>query len=1009
MMAQQYATDEAGNVWEVDAAGNAVRFVSAAAGAPASVAPNQLKVQAAQQDLSNDRIQGARTAQQMALDAARLPVAAQVAQADASKATTEAEAAKIALEKARREASLPVAGVTGQRNLQRAIDDIKRQFAAGPGRTSGIAGLTDYLPTTENQQFDAAGNAVRGFVGPALGLSGGQLNTEKEAQRAVGPYIPQSSDRDDVIRDKIRRLQGLADAMAPKGQSPADQRRTDDPRAATIGNAGPPSGGNPRGPAGYDVAGVAGGVGGPKGGGGGGFSNAAGLEMAQRLSKAYTAGADVSALNKILRENGYQEFTDPQSIAAIQKRGPLNFAPPQVDDSRSGLGRAIGDNLNTSVGAYGVAAADALTAGNLDTLGGGQTKLAQQYLEKNNPTASLLGTVTGGALAAGGAELGLARAGLTAGRAALAGDALYGGAYGAGSADGGNRLLGALAGATGGAVGGIAGRAAVSGVGNLARGRFGLPQEQAVTRGENLAVDALRSDNMSPRTALSALREAQAVGVPSIPADLGDNARGMFGSLARQPGPERSALRGSVIDRQMGQGERIRSAITEDLGPITNIRQQSDALIQQGRNSAEPFYNRAYETPVPSTPELDAVLNTPFGRQAIGRARTIAANERRNPSELNFALDAEGNPVMNPFPGRQVADDLAARAELDAAQEAYRAARNGPGDVDAARTRIANAREALRLSQQNLRGAPDPNQAASVPTYTTQTLDYAKRGMDDILEEQRNQITGRLVLDEAGRAQNGVRSELLREVDRLNPSYGQARAAYAGPAAERDALALGRDALRMSPEDVQVAAGRLTPSQRAQFGLGYRTELSNQIDNRVDGADKVGALIGTPRKRAALSAAMGESEGLTRFNQRLAAEQAANETYRAVATGSATAGRLADDAVMGSDQALLERAVDAGQRFRSGGVVGGGISLALDALKSAGTYGFGKKAATARSDAASALLDPARFEEVAQRLGRNAAVRRVNDRAIARAIERPRAYAGLFGAPLLPALIPYGE
>lgn len=1006
MMAQQYATDEAGNVWDVS--GPQPVFVSAGGGNTGTVVgPNALKVQAAQQDINNDRIQGARTAQQMALDAAKIPVAAQVAQADASKATTEAEAAKIALEKARREAQMPVAGVTGRQNLQRAIDDIKRQFAAGPGSTSGAAGLMDYLPTTANQQFDAAGNAVRGFVGPALGLTGGQLNTEKEAQRAVGPYIPQSSDRDDVIRDKIRRLQGLADAMAPKGQSPADQRRQDDPRAATIGNAGPPTGG-PSGPAGYDVAGVAGGVGGPKGGGGG-FSDAAGLAMAQKLSKAYTAGAGVTQLNELLRSNGYQEFTDPASIAQINKRGPLNFAPPQADDSRSGLGRAIGDNLNSGVGAYAAGAADALTAGNLDTLAGGQTRLAQDYLEKNNPTASLLGSVTGGALAAGGAELGLARAGLSAGRAALAGDALYGGAYGAGSADGGNRLLGALAGATGGAAGGLAGRSAVSGVAGLARGRFGLPQEQAVSRGEGLAIDALRSDNMAPRTALSALREAQAVGVPSIPADLGDNARGMFSSLARQPGPERSALRGSIIDRQMGQGERIRSAITEDLGPITNVREQSDALIQQGRDAAAPFYNRAYETPVPSTPELDAVLNTPFGRQAIGRARTIAANERRNPSELNFALDAEGNPVMNPFPGRQVADDLAARAELDAAQEAYRAARNGPGDVDAARTRIANAREALRVSQQAMRGAPDPNQAASVPTYTTQTLDYAKRGMDDILEEQRNQITGRLVLDEAGRAQNGVRSELLREVDRLNPTYGQARAAYAGPAAERDALALGRDALRMSPEDVQVAAGRLSPSQRSQFGLGYRTELSNQIDNRVDGADKVGALIGTPRKRAALAAAMGESQGLGRFNQRLSAEQAANETYRAVATGSATAGRLADDAVMGTDQALLERAVDAGQRFRSGGVIGGGISLALDALKSAGTYGFGKKAVAARSDAASVLLDPARFEEVAQRLGRNGAVRRVNDRAIARAIERPRAYAGLFGAPIIPSLIPYGE
>lgn len=470
-MAQQYATDEAGNVWEVDASGNAIRFVSAGQAAPAAVAPNQLKVDAARQDLSNDQLAGRRTAQQIALEAAKTPYAPQMAAAEATKAQTDAEASKIALEKARREAALPVAGVTGQRNLQRAIDDIKRQFAAGPGRTSGIGGLMDYLPTTENQQFDAAGNAVRGFVGPALGLTGGQLNTEKEQQRAVGPYIPQSTDRDAVILDKIRRLQGLADAMAPKGAvtSPADQKRQNDPAAATIGSTPPPSGGNPQGPEGYDVAGVAGGVGGPKGGGGGGFSDAAGLAMAQKLSKAYTAGAGVSDLNKLLRDNGYQEFTDPASIAQINKRGPLNFAPPQVDDRRSTLGRAIGENANSAVGAYAVNAADALTAGNLDSLAGGQTALAQDYISKANPSAALLGSVTGGALAAGGAELGLARAGLSAGRAALAGDALYGGAYGAGSSDD-NRLTGALAGAVGGAVGGVGGRAVASGAGRLLRG-----------------------------------------------------------------------------------------------------------------------------------------------------------------------------------------------------------------------------------------------------------------------------------------------------------------------------------------------------------------------------------------------------------------------------------------------------------------------------------------------------------------------------------------------------------
>lgn len=493
MMAQQYATDEAGNVWEVDAAGNAVRFVSAAAGAPASVAPNQLKVQAAQQDLSNDQLSGRRTAQQIALEAAKVPYSDQVAAAEARKAT--ADAAKAERELAG--ANAPKTDQEKEALRNEALSKIalglslKNRSANGwftTGFGSGIAGSFSGTPAYDLKQDTAtlqnAGalqrimemSAQNGGKNPLTPLSNSDFQALSQSLSNLDPAQSDEQYQRNVQRvvDLYKRAYAGAGGTnlqgdLAKAKSPADQKRQDDPRAVTIGNAPPPSGGNPRGPAGYDVAGVAGGVGGPKGGGGG-FSDAAGLAMAQKLSKAYTAGAGVSQLNEILRSNGYQEFTDPQSIAQINKRGPLNFAPPQVDDSRSGLGRAIGDNLNNGVGAYAVGAADALTAGNLDTLAGGQTRLAQDYLEKNNPTASLLGNVTGGALAAGGAELGVARAGLSAGRAALAGDALYGGAYGAGSADGGNRLLGALAGATGGAVGGVAGRGVASGIGRVARG-----------------------------------------------------------------------------------------------------------------------------------------------------------------------------------------------------------------------------------------------------------------------------------------------------------------------------------------------------------------------------------------------------------------------------------------------------------------------------------------------------------------------------------------------------------
>lgn len=645
MMAQQYATDEAGNVWEVS--GPQPVFVSAAGGAQNTVVgPNPLKVQAAQTDLSNDQLSGRRTAQQIALEAARVPVAAQVAQADASKATADAERARLEVDALRKKSA--ATAVDPASGLQRAINEMRKLFPSGPGGTSGIGGALDFLPTEGNKNFDRAASAARGYVGPALGLTASQLNTPGEIDAAIGPYIPKSSDYDSNILKAFDRLQGLADDQRRRAgyigpvdrgnmspTSPADQRRNDDPRAATIGNAGPPSGGNPRGPAGYDVAGVAGGVGDPSGGGGG-FSNAAGLAMAQKLSKAYTAGAGVSQLNELLRNNGYQEFTDPQSIAQINKRGPLNFAPPQVDDSRSGLGRAIGDNLNNGVGAYAVGAADALTAGNLDTLAGGQTRLAQDYLEKNNPTASLLGTVTGGALAAGGAELGLARAGLSAGRAALAGDALYGGAYGAGSADGGNRLLGALAGATGGAVGGVAGR----GLGRALQG--------------------------SQNADVAGLRRA---GVPTtVGQTLGGVAKGVEDRLSGLP------FVGNMVNARRLEGMQAfnRAAFDEALAPIN--ANTGGVVAEQGIDAAQGAVGRGYRQ------ALDGVNLTPDAQfnADLAAVRAQGASIPRTGPEFDYVVQQRVDPLVagGNMSGEQFQDVLQGLRGADLGSDAMGTAAN---------------------------------------------------------------------------------------------------------------------------------------------------------------------------------------------------------------------------------------------------------------------------------------------------------------------------------------------
>ena len=104
-----------------------------------------------------------------------------------------------------------IAGYQSALALDKVISQLEDQHKTGPGSTSGLGGIADYLPFEENQRFDSTGNAARGTVGQALGFTGGQLNSVQEAEMSVGPYLPQSSDKDAVIRDKIARLKQVRD------------------------------------------------------------------------------------------------------------------------------------------------------------------------------------------------------------------------------------------------------------------------------------------------------------------------------------------------------------------------------------------------------------------------------------------------------------------------------------------------------------------------------------------------------------------------------------------------------------------------------------------------------------------------------------------------------------------------------------------------------------------------------------------------------------------------------
>lgn len=593
-----------------------------------------------------------------------------------------------------------------------------------------------------------------------------------------------------------------------------------------------------------------------------------------------------------------------------------------------------------------------------------------------------LGGAPRGVLGAGAAAVDALAGQMTARQAARAGakgGALAGGIAGfGGGTDAESSTVGGVLGA---GLGGILGGAApyvgnaVGTLWNRASRLLGAGKGESVAR--QIAADALIADGNTGATAGALMDRSRELGVPAMLADTGENVRSILASVGRSPGPSRTTVLNAVTERQRGQGERIRGAINRDLGPVTNSFDEGDALLATARETSRPLYAAAYAEPANTSAELQALMQTPTGRQAMSRAYRIAADERRNPASLGFVLDEAGNPVLNGAPTAALDQAAAARGELDAAQSAYRAARDSAdgASMEAARSRIENARATLRTVEQALAEAPAEGSAAIAGSPTVQTLDYVKRGIDDVLDQYRSPLTGRLQLDEAGRAVEGVRSQFVSEVDRLHPgNYAAARAAYAGPAASRQVLQEGADALNWSPQELSRRISHMDEGQVPFFAQGYRNSLANNLEHRVDGGDKAGALMGTPAKRQALETVF-PGEGLDRFGETLAAEQAANQTYRSVAAGSQTAERMAADELT-SDTGLTETAMGAALRGAQGGWAGL-LSTGVRFLGDKSKFGTGEAGKEIRQSLASMLTetDPALLQEIIRNAGADALAR----------------------------------
>lgn len=565
---------------------------------------------------------------------------------------------------------------------------------------------------------------------------------------------------------------------------------------------------------------------------------------------------------------------------------------PSPDRELTELEQARNNAVSNPVGAFAASAGNAGAFGLPGVLAGEQLDALQEAA----PVATFLGEVGGGITGTLAAGAGLGALAGRVGNPALAGalsrpitaDTLYGATYGATSAD--DPLYGAVIGGAGAAGGSTIG----SRIARRLPGSVGLSRpNDTLNRGERAVLGTV--GDVDP--VIAALRGASDLNVPASIADVSPEVNTLAGAALRRSPAASGQAREALAARGRGQYDRFNSAIARDLGPIANVPQQSEDLIQQARAAAGPLYDEAYAAPGAGAifPKIETLLNRPSMRRSMARARRIAAEEGRDPATLGFDLDDAGEVVLT-----------------------------------------------------------------SVPSW--QTLDYVKRGIDDVLEPYRNPITNKLVLDEEGRAINNTLRTFLGTVDEFNPQYGAARNAYAGPAAEREALQQGQGAVRLPPDELRMMVGRATPSQQGQMRLGMQSALSEAAGRGRNNSNPFQSVLDTPAMEQRLGIMYGQNGDVARLlTQRNLERDLASSANRLVGNSMTAERQVADQALNQTSLAgdvvsgLLETAatgapVATAVRSAAGRGLGG-------AIRDWRTLGAGRRAAEMSDQIADVSLD----------------------------------------------------
>tara|TARA_Y100001937_G_scaffold17961_2_gene24844 strand:+ start:1644 stop:3788 length:2145 start_codon:yes stop_codon:yes gene_type:complete len=481
----------------------------------------------------------------------------------------------------------------------------------------------------------------------------------------------------------------------------------------------------------------------------------------------------------------------------------------------------------------------------------------------------------GGGLLTGGVGAGRAAAGAAARGAmgaiksgALAGSGIGGVAgFGSGRDTLESRLTNAAIGAgAGGLLGGglpAAGGAIRSGVNRL-RAATDTLSDAGVQRTADLKMlQKLQQEGMTPTQALARLKQAQRDGVSdTMIADVGgESVRGLAQGATAVSGKARTLAEEALDTRQAKSGFEIADDVMGNLASGKSATQATEEIINRQASNAAGDYRRAFmdlDQPRIVDSGFGDLVNSAGFKRAYLEARKLASyDDVTLPKFEDFAASASNK-------SRSDLEMQLSRlmAQNDITQRGLRTHR------EMLKTQSAETMRDVSPSPALTKAAKLADELDALPKLTFQQAHYIKMGMDAAIDTGKRR--GSLSNVEQGKL-TGLRQTFKDRLFDENPAYKEANARFAGDAALRDAIDVGKKIFSGTADDLKPIVKNMSESEREAFRIGVAQAIRDRVSNQRDLANSAQDLFGKDRFRGLLREAFPDAKSFADFEKRMTA------------------------------------------------------------------------------------------------------------------------------------------